>query len=172
MKKIYFSMLIAAATLLAVSCQKNADKAPATSAVAQDQSARLVRVDDSKMTAPGAHLLKMRVEMTGNEEVPAHRIRTVGYAWLRLMDDGTLYSQVKIKGLAPGDALIAAHIHAAPAGVNGPVKIFLAHNAGDFGMTMMQTLDANQMDLLLNQPCYTNAHSNTFPGGIVRGQIR
>ena len=53
-----------------------------------------------------------------------------------------------------------------------PVRIFLAHTADDFGKNMVQTLTPEQYDLLLNEEVYANAHSNLYPPGIVRGQIR
>jgi hypothetical protein len=68
----------------------------------------------------------------------------------------------------------AAHIHRGAAGVNGPVIVGLS---GATGMTSYMsndtpTLTASDGALLLGGGLYVNIHSQTFPGGEVRGQLR
>lgn len=62
----------------------------------------------------------------------------------------------------------AAHIHAAPPGVNGSVIIPLPNGSpidGVFALTSTQRAD------LLAGNLYVNVHSTNFPGGEIRGQI-
>ncbi len=64
------------------------------------------------------------------------------------------------------DPLTAAHIHNAPAGVNGPVRV-------DFSGALSGTVvDADLAFVLANpQAWYVNVHNAAFPGGAVRGQL-
>ncbi|MEJ8843501.1 CHRD domain-containing protein [Lacibacter sp. H375] len=112
------------------------------------------------------------VQLEGSQEVPAANTETKGIAILRVSKSKKLYSKIIIQKLAEGDALRFAHIHMGAAGVNGPVRIGLADNASQFGVNRTIQLTDAQFTLLTEGACYVNAHSNFFPGGIVRGQIR
>lgn len=64
-------------------------------------------------------------------------------------------------------APVAAHIHAAPAGVNGPVII-------DFGGALSGTVvdaDAASINPLNAMDFYVNIHTAANPGGAIRGQL-
>jgi len=65
-----------------------------------------------------------------------------------------------------GLPVIAAHIHAGPAGAPGPVVI-------DFGGQLSgSVIDPDVAGVLANPAnFYINVHNPTFPGGAVRGQI-
>ncbi len=120
----------------------------------------------------GPYVLNMLVHLSGENEVPEVNTTAKGRVHLRLTADRTLYSKIMVDQLEEGDALRFAHVHLGATGVNGPVRIFLAHTPDDFGVNMVQTLTPEQYDLLLNEEVYANAHSNFYPSGIVRGQIR
>jgi hypothetical protein len=62
----------------------------------------------------------------------------------------------------------AAHIHAAPAGVNGSVVIPLSPIESGCG-----TVDRMLIKELIRNPrnYYVNVHNATFPGGAIRGQL-
>jgi CHRD domain len=63
----------------------------------------------------------------------------------------------------------AAHIHRAPAGVNGPIVVPLDHRRRlSFGFAR---LTASDVALLQAGGLYTNVHSQRFPAGEVRGQL-
>jgi hypothetical protein len=72
----------------------------------------------------------------------------------------------------------AAHIHQAPAGVAGPVKVPLPLGAAS-GQTSATTSGTGvpvggfSVIDIVNNPTgfYVNLHSTTFPGGEIRGQI-
>ncbi|MFN7925431.1 MAG: CHRD domain-containing protein [Bryobacteraceae bacterium] len=85
--------------------------------------------------------------------------------------------------LADATNFTAAHIHKADAGVNGPVVLDTGHRgtvaaaAGSgFAMYQVDVTDAAQLkvvsDILANPAGhYFNIHSQTNPGGLMRGQL-
>lgn len=75
-------------------------------------------------------------------------------------------------------AYTASHIHRAPVGTNGPVVVGLAPQlAGSFAgsypaATNTFNLTAAQVADLQAGLHYVNVHSQAFPGGEIRGQLR
>src|SRR5439155_12492097 len=61
--------------------------------------------------------------LTGGNEVPTHDTRAAGQIKLQLSDDGTEVAYRLISSNI--DNVFMAHIHVAPAGVNGPIVVFL-----------------------------------------------
>ncbi|MES2894234.1 MAG: CHRD domain-containing protein [Bacteroidota bacterium] len=114
------------------------------------------------------------VVLTPDKEVSATPIVTTatGLALLRLTADKKLYSLITVTNLPAADGLKFAHIHKAAAGANGAVIVDLAMTAADFGVIKEQTLSDALILSVKNDPVYVNAHSNLYPAGIVRGQIR
>jgi hypothetical protein len=142
---------------------------------------------------PGKNFI---VHLGGEEEVPPVPTRATGEVHFRLYADGLHYKLI----VANIDNVIAAHIHFAPVGQNGPVVAFLfgpvAPGGGrsdgaiaegvikDSGVIgpIPQTL-AELVDQMRAGNCYVNVHTsdgvdppNTGPGdfasGEIRGQIR
>ena len=64
--------------------------------------------------------------LSGAEEVPARDTNARGNALFEISDDGLTISFKLI--VANIDNVVAAHIHIGPAGVNGPVVLFLYGN--------------------------------------------
>ncbi len=84
----------------------------------------------------------------------------------------------KIDGLdgAPGVGGRAAHIHEAPAGVNGPVVFALAFPTGGQAadcLTVPGGLSTQEVSDILAMPTgfYVNVHNGEYPDGAVRGQL-
>ena len=139
----------------------------------------------------GAHL-------TGADEVPARDTRAQGQAIFQLSKDG---NSVDFRLIATNiDNVVQAHIHLAPAGVNGQIVVFLyglVAGGGGRQTGVLSTGTFTAADLigpLAGQPlsdlidamrsggAYVNVHTNDgdstpntgagdFPGGEIRGQI-
>jgi hypothetical protein len=136
--------------------------------------------------------------LSGDEEVPSRETRAVGQAVFHLNEDGTELAYTLI--VANIENVVAAHIHVAAVGVNGPVVAFLAGpfpaGGGRFdGVLAQGTITAANLDgPLTGHPLsdlvdamkagntYVDVHTNDgvpptntgpgdFPGGEIRGQI-
>lgn len=123
--------------------------------------------------------LNMRVQfaaditLTGREEVPPSPTSAVGQTWLRMTEDRKLYSRITITNNEPNDDFTMAHIHRAAIGVNGPVIIGLASSNADFNVSKKFDMDLATFNTIINDSrLYVNAHSQLFPAGKIRGQIR
>jgi hypothetical protein len=88
----------------------------------------------------------------------------------------------QLSGFPAGTTLIGAHIHPAPAGVNGPViistgltatsTVSLPNGTGEFRVTGIQA-DPALVQSIINNPAayYFNVHSPSNTGGFSRGQL-
>src|SRR6476620_797090 len=74
------------------------------------------------------------IPLSGNNEVPAVSTTASGLAMLRLTSDDTLFSFVSVQGIEANDTFTVSHVHRGVAGVNGPVRIFLASSLADFNV--------------------------------------
>jgi hypothetical protein len=113
------------------------------------------------------------VVLSGSNEVPSVSTTASGRCILRLTNDKVLYSKITVDNLESSDALTAAHIHKGATGVNGDAMFMLGSSAIDFGTVKTSTqLSDAQVQSLLKDALYVNAHSTKHPAGIIRGQIR
>ena len=118
-----------------------------------------------------ASLLAFAVALDGAQEVNAGGtpnqgdLDGFGIATL-IVDDQTNALTWSIVANNIALPLVGAHIHQAPAGVNGPVVIdFSAQFSGT-------TTDPDVANMLANPSgFYVNLHNADFPGGAIRGQI-
>jgi hypothetical protein len=128
--------------------------------------------------------------LSGDEEVPPVETRARGNAVFKLSADGaTLHYRLIVAGL---DSITQSHIHLAPAGVNGPVVVFL-YGFNPAGVAVNGTLaegDITQANLIPRPAigfgatmaelvaamrsggAYVNVHTIPWPGGEIRGQVR
>jgi hypothetical protein len=157
-------------------------------------SAAALRLQAQGAPAP----MNFVAHLAGANEVPARETGAVGEIKLQLSADGTALEYRLISSNI--DNAFMAHIHVAPAGVNGPIVVFLfgpvAPGGGRTdGVLAHGTITAaNLIGPLAGHPlsdlvaalssggAYGNVHTNDgvdgtntgpgdFPGGEIRGQI-
>ena len=79
---------------------------------------------------------------------------------------------IQVTNVAP---LTLAHIHNAPAGQNGPVKVDFTPliRTGSSVAGCVSGLDPTLLANIVNHPdqYYVNVHNTVYPGGAVRGQL-
>ena len=135
--------------------------------------------------------------LSGREENPPVATRARGSAIFTLNDDGTELAYKLI--VANIDNVTQAHIHCGPAGVNGPIILWLYPSAppatlipGTSNGILNQDVATNAdviarpdspacpggvadlsdvVEKLSNGGAYANVHTSAFPPGEIRGQI-
>jgi hypothetical protein len=122
--------------------------------------------------------------LSGGEEVPPVATQATGVAKFQLSKDG---SQLSYKiNVANMQGVAAAHIHCAPAGVNGPVGVtlFAGPPAGPVQGTLVQGVItapdpangcgwadlASAVASMRSGATYVNVH--TIPPGVPSGEVR
>ncbi len=75
-----------------------------------------------------------------------------------------------VQDIAPA---FAAHIHAAPAGVNGPVVVPLSPPTSGSSNGCAENVDPDLIQAIIDFPqnYYVNVHNADFPPGALRGQL-
>ena len=70
------------------------------------------------------------------------------------------------------DTVVAAHIHSAPAGINGPIVVPLDAPVSGSSSDCV-TVDTSLARAIAKAPqvFYVNVHTVLFPGGAIRGQL-
>ncbi len=131
-----------------------------------------------------------RAHLTGDQEVPAASTTATGQAIFKLSKDGSELSYKLI--VANLDDVLMAHIHLAPAGMNGGVVVWLypsgpppqliegttngilAEGVITSGNLVGSLMGGDLQTLLNNMAAgnaYVNIHTVAYPGGEIRGQI-
>jgi hypothetical protein len=150
----------------------------------------LIAVSSAGAAAHG-HNRHFVAPLSGSQEVPPVDTNARGVATFELSKDGTELSYRLI--VANIENVTMAHIHLAPAGQNGPVVVWLypegpppqlipgrtngvlatgAITSNDLvGPLVGASLD-DLLDEMRDGNTYVNVHTNQFPGGEIRGQIR
>jgi hypothetical protein len=128
---------------------------------------------------------------SGDQEVPAVETNARGNTTFQLREDG-LHFRLTVANL---HNITQAHIHYGPAGVNGPVLVWLFPDGppdtlieGRFSGVIAEgviteddlvgppQLEVNTLEVLLElmreEYAYVNVHTQQFPPGEIRGQIR
>ena len=104
---------------------------------------------------------------------PAGRTET-GTATLQLLSDNSLKYTISVTGLANGDQLQAAHLHAGDVITSGPVVLGLEPSfSGGTASGTISAIRSSLADSLKNNAneIYINVHSTQVGGGLVRGQL-
>lgn len=130
-----------------------------------------------------------QAKLSGGEEVPANDSDAHGIAMFRLSRDGTSIEYTLVVNNL--ENTLQSHIHIGPAGVNGPVVVFLYPEGGpppqliegSFSGKLASGTITEEDIILAGQTfeslleamrtgnAYVNVHTTAFPGGEIRGQI-
>jgi hypothetical protein len=122
---------------------------------------------------------------TANEVPPITNAEAGGRGDATITIDQTVNSVtfvVNLSGFPAGTPINIAHIHEAPAGTNGSVRVATTLAAGQVVLSSTGTgsftsvatgQDAALLQAIINNPAgyYFNAHSTINAGGVVRGQL-
>jgi CHRD domain-containing protein len=128
--------------------------------------------------------------LAGSNEVPGNGSAASGACGLQIDGQRVLYS-VEVHGLGN---IIGAHIHVAPSGANGPIRVVFIPSltsttvilpaseaiavgegiltSGSFGPGDVRTISFDQLvsDIRAGNT-YCNVHTTRFPGGEIRGNF-
>lgn len=123
----------------------------------------------SALRSSQAQERQFRADLSGAQEVPPNGSEATGEFEATLNEAQTqLTFELDVSNFT--NTFTAAHIHRAPADVNGPVVLPL--DGGQFPhFTGVWALTAQDVTDLLAGNLYVNVHSTVFPGGEIRGQI-
>lgn len=117
----------------------------------------------------GAQAAEVKVKLSGAEEVPAVQTDATGTATFNIAEDGAVSGSVETTGVEG----IAAHIHLAPAGQNGPPVITLVKGEnGVWNVPADARLTAEQYASFKAGHLYVNVHSAAHKPGEIRGQLK
>lgn len=120
------------------------------------------------MTAPAhAALVQLTADLSGLNEVPVGDPDGTGLALLTI-DDGAATVDWTFTVNNIESTIIGAHIHQAPAGVNGPIVVDFSSQLSGSGLS-----DPDLLAVVANPSgFYVNIHTPSFPAGAIRGQLR
>ncbi len=111
----------------------------------------------------------VKVTLGGNQEVPAVMTSASGSGTITINDDMTVQGSVTTNGVAA----VAAHIHEAAAGKNGPVIIPLTKSSDNvWSVPAGAKLTEAQYKAFKAGDLYVNVHSAAHKGGEIRAQLK
>lgn len=110
-----------------------------------------------------------KVSLTGGEEVPAVETKAMGSGTITVGADKSVSGSVTTKGIEG----VAAHIHQAPKGKNGPPIITLEKGSdGAWMVPKGSKLTDEQLAAYKAGELYINVHSAAHKNGEIRGQLK
>jgi hypothetical protein len=110
-----------------------------------------------------------KVMLTGKEEVPAVETQATGSGMIKVGADKSVSGSVTTKGIEG----IAAHIHQAAAGKNGPPIISLEKgDGGTWTVPEGSKLTDEQLAAYKAGELYVNVHSAAHKNGEIRAQLK
>ena len=156
----------------------------------QDESSAVGAAESISAPVYAVDAANFRAHLHGRDEVPANDSRAQGQATFQLSADGTeLRFKLNVANIVD---VRQAHIHRAPAGVNGGIVVWLYPDApppvlipgrtqGTLGEGVITDAEvigslagtgvAGLLAELRAGNAYVNVHTVLLPGGEVRGQV-
>ena len=111
----------------------------------------------------------VKVTLSGSEEVPAVTTSATGTGTITINDDKTVSGSVTTKDVVG----VAAHIHLAPVGKNGPPVVTLTKTSDNvWSVPAGSKLTDEQYAAFKAGSLYVNVHSAANKGGEIRGQLK
>jgi hypothetical protein len=111
----------------------------------------------------------VKVNLTGDQEVPPVKTEASGIGTIMVNADKTLSGSVTTKGIKG----TAAHIHEAAMGKNGGVQVPLEKSGDDtWKVPAGAKLTDAQYSAFQAGNLYVNVHSAAHPDGEIRGQLK
>ena len=111
----------------------------------------------------------VKVTLSGSQEVPPVTTSASGTGTITVKDDKTVSGSVTTNGVEG----VAAHIHIAPAGKNGPPVVTLTKTSeGVWTVPEGAKLTDEQYAAFKSGGLYVNVHSAANKGGELRGQLK
>ncbi|HTD90469.1 MAG TPA: CHRD domain-containing protein [Burkholderiales bacterium] len=111
----------------------------------------------------------VKVTLSGDQEVPPVTTSASGNGTITIGTDKSVSGSVTTSGIAG----VAAHIHEAGAGKNGPVIIPLTKTSDNlWSVPASAKLTDAQFDAFKAGNLYVNVHSAANKGGELRGQLK
>ena len=116
-----------------------------------------------------ANAKDVAVALTGDQEVPAVTSAAKGTGKITIGDDKSVSGSIKTTGIMG----VAAHIHEAPAGKNGPPVITLEKKGdNEWAVPAGSKLTDAQYESFKAGNLYVNVHSAEHKGGEIRTQLK
>ena len=110
-----------------------------------------------------------KVTLSGYQEVPPVTTSASGNGTITVGDDKSVSGSVTTSGIAG----MAAHIHEAPAGKNGPVAVPLTKTSDNvWSVPPGAKLNDAQFKSYKAGNLYVNVHSEAHKDGEIRGQLK
>lgn len=111
----------------------------------------------------------VKVTLSGTEEVPAVTTSASGKGTITIKDDKTVTGSITTKDVVG----VAAHIHLAPVGKNGPPVITLTKKSdNEWTVPEGSKLSDEQYAAYQAGNLYVNVHSAANKGGEIRAQLK
>lgn len=112
---------------------------------------------------------EMKVNLSGDQEVPPVQTSASGTGTITVEDDKSIKGTITVTDIKP----TGAHIHEAPTGKTGdPIITLEKTGENEWSVPSGAKLTDAQYDAAKAGGLYVNIHSNEHKGGEIRGQIK